>query len=951
MIARFLGNLLSIKPNEWDGVLYFFLVLLVFSFGASFARSIGMTLLVQHLGGDTLPVMFISIDFAVMMGSMVYAHYTKTASGLTILGFFLLSTAIFSIIIQFLFFLMSFNHLGWRWMYGFFFVGFSFFYILISIHVGSVIASYFTAVQVKRLTAVINSGLPIGGALGGTSLIVLLKIFHFQPQQLVIVLGWACLGAFGLLHLIHARLSPVRIGRAEAKSHKSPIEELVAAFKYITNSRLMIFMSLGLMLFVIGNKLLEYQYQTIIYFEIFPNATQRATFFATYEVFANLTWLVIQLFFTSRIVVSLGVGASNVLYPVLSAIVALALFVFFYWKVPDYNHHSELVMLSLGIFTQFINQEMRGALRTPANNLLFNAIPPNLWGINKAFLNGIIYPFATLLAGSFLILITEKNFSLAGIQMMLPKEQQSYLLPLIVLLVSLLGILVALPQWAAYNQGVFGLLNRELFGRQTDIRGGGRGGHALRNVLEEKLGSSDQYHVIAALEMIRVLRLSYFVNQIGSLLLQTQIFQIKERCINTLAALPQTNASVNYLVEALKTEQDAEVLPSLLKHLAQFKTININELVEKRLEHSAPKVFVEACLYLYGQPLYQDKVSIENRLIIRLKEPDLSHIAIYLYGLGELRQPKYSDIVLPFLDHYQTDIRLAAFAAYIRMQEGYLQPHKGRLINALSSSDKEMKIIALRALKECQLEGQSLEDWMPIIYLLGAKDRALVNESKELLRLSMGTCKNVLITQIFAEEVPVQQRFEILSLVYPRLTEEQKRKLREKADTSLKNFVEINGLLRLHHARKHTSKVYDLINKVLQEIAENHLLHVLTEVTFASDKNLEFFQRVSRGLFSSSRANQGNALEVLSNAGEKYLTNRILKYFEEERSSIDIQAINRIYLILFGEILKINDRNYEAQLVALDHEMLKACLLYMEYERTKVWPLEKVSDKVRQLLT
>lgn len=950
MIARLLGNLLSIKPNEWDGVLYFFLVLLVFSFGASFARSISMTLLIQNLGGNNLPIMFIFIDLSVMVGSLIYAHYTKTASGIEILGFFLLSTTFFSIFTQFLFFFMTFGNQELHRVYGFFFVGFFFFYILISIHVGSVVASYFTAVQVKRLTAVINSGMPIGGILGGSALIVLLNIFHFQPQQLVIVLGWACLGAFGLLHLINTRLSPVRASKAEAKSHKNPVLELVTAFKYIIRSKLMIFMSLGLILFVIGNKLLEYQYQTIIYFELFPNATQRATFFATYEIFANLAWLFIQLFLTSRIVVKLGVGASNLLYPALVTIVVFGLFIFFYSKSHGYIEHSEVVMLSLGILTQFINQEMRGALRTPANNLLFNAIPPNLWGLNKAFLNGIVFPLATLIAGSFLILITDHNYALFGIPLGLSKEQQSYVLPFIVFIVSLLGVIVALPQWATYNQGVFGLLNRELFGRQTDIGASSRS-QKLKNVLDEKLRSTDQYHVIAALEMIRVLRLSYFVNQVGNLLLNTQIFQIKERGINTLAALPQSQASIHYLVEALKTEQDSEVLPLILKNLAQFKSININEMVVKFLEHPAPKVFVEASLYLYNHPLYLEKSKIENKLLVRLKTTESSvQLALYLYGLGELRQPHYTECVLPFLDEINSsaEVRLAAFTALVRMQEGCLQEYKGRLMEALDSSDKDMKIIALRALKECQLE-EGLTEWMPIIRLLGAKDRTLVNESKELLRLSLGICKSALIAQAFSEDVPPPQRFEILSLIYLRLTEEQKKQLRELADRSLKKFVEIHGLLRIHLANHNRSKVYDLVTKVLQEIAEIHLLHVLTMVTFASDKNLEFFQRVSRGLFSPSRANQGNALEVLSNAGEKYLSGRILKYFDEERSSNDIQAINRIYLTLFGEKLKINDQTYQFHLAALDHYMLKACLLYIEKENLQDLKLEQMDSKLRQL--
>ena len=934
MIARFLGDLLSIKPNEQDGVFFFFLVLLIFSFGASFARSIGMTLLIGELGGDSLPLMFIFIDLSVMVGSMLYASSTKKFSGLEILGFFLLSTALFSIIAQFLTAYWG-TH---RWVYGFFFVGFFFFYILISIHTGSVVASYFTAHQAKRVTPVINAGIPIGGVLGGSTLVVLLRVFQLQPQQLIVVLGAACLGAFGLLRIINARSSPVRAGNTQPRSNKNPLSELTAAFKYIIGSQLMFYMSLGLILFVIANKLLEYHYQTIIYPKVYPDATERAAFFATYEIFANLTWLIVQLFFTSRIAMVWGVGASNVVYPVLSAMVALALVIFFYGKALDQIQGSTL-MLSLGILTQFINQEMRGALRTPLNNLLFNAIPPNQWGVNKAFLNGIVFPLSTVIAGTFLILITGTD---VDTQSIFSKEQLHYLLPAIALIVSVLGIVVALPQWAAYNKGMFSLLHRNIFDRQANINVGGK--HSLKQVIEQKLSSTDPYHIIAALEMIRVLRLSY-VNQVGNLLLKTKVFEVKEHCINTLAALPQSQSSFTYLIEALERENDAKVLPLILKNLAQFKSVNFNNTIEKSLTHTAPSVFVEACLCLYHHPKYQRKHLIEKKIIARIQNPQLPDTALYLHALGELRQSRYSDTVLPFLDSERPDVRLAAFTAFIRMLEGQLEPHKHRLIEALSSHDKNKKIVALRALKECQY----LDNWSPVIQLLGARDRILVAESKELLRLSLGISKSALIEHVFSDKVTVQQRFEILSLIYSKLNDEQHQNLRQGADEALKKFVQVNALLKLHQSCGHTNKVHDLITKVLQEIIEDHLHHVLTIITFASEQNIEFFQRVSRGLQSLSRANQGNALEVLSNAKEKYLVARVLKYFDERLN--DIKAIRSMHVALFGENLKIDESHYEVQLFTLDNDMLKACLLYLEQDKIGVLKLGGANDNVRELLT
>ncbi|EDN66240.1 hypothetical protein BGP_4118 [Beggiatoa sp. PS] len=279
------------------------------------------------------------------------------------------------------------------------------------------------------------------------------------------------------------------------------------------------------------------------------------------------------------------------------------------------------------------------------------------------------------------------------------------------------------------------------------------------------------------------------------------------------------------------------------------------------------------------------------------------------------------------------------------MLEGQLEPYKSLLLEALNSPLKEMKIVALRALKECQ----SLDDWLPIIQLLGAKDRALVIESKEVLRLSLGVCKPMLVEIMFSDNISVQQRFEILSLIYPKLSNEQRQSLRQGADESLKTFIKINWLIKLQATIKQTSKAHSLIGKALQEIAEEHLHHVLTIITFASDQNIEFFQKVSRGLQSLSRANQGNALEVLSNAKERYLVSRVLKYFDERVN--DLKAVNRIHVALFGESLRIDESHCEEQLHALNNDMIMACLLYIEQEKTGVLRLENVNDKVRQLLT
>ncbi len=531
-----LSKVFGIQPSEWEAVLYFFFVVLSFSFGSSIARSIGMTLLVEHLGSTSLPQMFILIDGLAFFGFLAYSHYTKRVSELPILSFFLVFGAVFSIAMQVLLMLEI------TWIYGMFFVGFFLVYVFLSIHLGSVLGAYFSTVQLKRLTGFINAGLPIGGALGGISLYILLQFL--PPQWLIVFMGIAYIFAYLLLVRISKVLSPIRSGRGTFKDNRPIVQEIKNTFSYILHSPLLIYMAIGTLFFVFGMKLLEYQYQGIIYPAQFPDATERAEFFATYDIFANLAWLSLQLFLTSRLIVKLGVGASNLLHPLMTAVVSVLLMLNFSF-VP-------------GIVAQFVNQEMRLALRTPANNLLFNAIPPNLWGTTKAFINGFIFPIGTLL-GSFTLILLEARFH---------ADELMFYLPAMTLGLSVLGLLAGFPLWMAYNRGVFGLLNQTLLPQNAGTNLGKR--QELQSALKVQLNSNDTPNVIAALGMIRILRYQYFVHAVGKLLQHTKHIIIKQECIDTLAALPQSEATVTYLLKALKNERDPHTLALIIQDMRHF---------------------------------------------------------------------------------------------------------------------------------------------------------------------------------------------------------------------------------------------------------------------------------------------------------------------------------------------------------------------------------------------
>lgn len=884
--------MISINSNERWAVIYFFVLMLVFSFGTSITRSLAMTLLVQHMGGEVLPYIFIMIDGIAMFAFFAYANYSKKIAELRLLSI------LFMVAILYLSSLLICIHVfEFVWLYAAIFVGFFICFIMITTHMGTFFAAYFTTVQLKRVTYVINLGLPIGGMLGGASLVLLLQYIS-EPESLMALTVLAYIMALFILNLINTRLSSVRTGCNKFILKQGVIKQLSSAFNYIISARLMKYMSLGMVLFVVSSKLMEYQYQVIIYPETFPQPTDRARFFAIYEFWGNFVWIFLQLLMTSKLLSQMSIGARSLIHPVLMMLGSIGLFFRFGFAA--------------GVTSHFINQEMRGAIRSPTNNLLFNAVPPNMWGTSKAFLNGIAFPLATIIAS--ILLLTLSDF--------LSKDELRFYLPLITLVISVFSILTALPQWTAYNEGVFGLLKHRFFANKKQICRE----KVLLAMVNKKLESVIVDEIIIALDMIALLKADEFVNSLGELLQSSQHnddTRVTIHCIKTLAALPQSKDITLYLQNALLNAKHADIIAQLLLVLVEYQQPSQSFIiaVEKLLQHCSPNVFVAASLYLFKQSDYQSKKMLEQAVIARIKQSELPQFELYLQALGELKQSQYRSLLLPFLDDSREKVRLAAFKANIQLLQGDFDSYQPVFIKALESSNKEMKLAALFALKQCS----QISDWNSIIKLLDSSDSVMVEQGKEILCLHLNKSKEKMFSHLFSGQVPVKQSFEILSIIYPHLKQKQKTCLSEQADHFLEQFVYLQILLVVFQKHEPESTTKLLIEKIIRERAAYFLHHVLIVITYHCNQQVEFFNRVCFGLQSKCKSDQGNALEVLSHGTEKYISGRVLYYFQHQETDLENQL--KSYQILFKQELLLSSENYPKALLSIQHNLLQACLL------------------------
>jgi AAA family ATP:ADP antiporter len=232
----------------------------------------------------------------------------------------------------------------------------------------------FSPAQGKRLFGVIAAGATIGAIVGSS---VTASLAHdVSPTVLMI-------GSAALLEV--AVFSVGRLSRLSPTLHRRPAgsggERVVGGgiFSGIVNtfrSRYLINVAGFLLLFSITSTFL-YMQQANIVSHGFANRAAQITFFATIDLLVNVLTLLIQLFLTGRILLTLGVALSLGLLPALTIIGfgALAL-------VPT--------VMAVAVF-QVLRRAADYAIARPTRELLFTVVPREDRFKAKSFIDTIVY--------------------------------------------------------------------------------------------------------------------------------------------------------------------------------------------------------------------------------------------------------------------------------------------------------------------------------------------------------------------------------------------------------------------------------------------------------------------------------------------------------------------------------------------------------------------------------
>ena len=819
--------LLDIKRSERTGTVQLFIITALFSTSASIGRSIGMTLLVGHAGESILPGIFIAIDVLVMIGSIRYASITRSQSASTILAHLLIAFILLNVVFAGLFYLRT------AWVFSVFFVLFSTLQILIFVHLSSFIASYFSAIQLRRLLPIILAGTSIGGSFGG-GIILLCSVF-ISAESMQWLVAAPCVGAWFMLHRLNRTLSPII--QHDQTSHNTLLDDLRHSGRFIRHSTLMFWLSLSFIFFVLASRLLEFEYQGIIYPQQFPDLQQRTAFFGRYELIANLAGLFVQLVLVRWLLARSGVAASNLIYPLLTLCVSVGLLV----------HPSFL----FGVVAHFVNQELRQAIRSPACSLLFNAIPDQFWGGCKAYLHGLVFPLATLAASGLML----------GLQASLSADDLPFVLSLFVLLFSVGGLSVALHLGQAYRRGVFERLSRDSCYQQTEKV-------EPEAKIHDMLHSHQPQQQLIALHMVASLQAETCIYQVGKTLVESRSTAVKIACADTLSLFPQAAVSATYLLRALRFERHPDIVDKILENLSTFTRTDILQTLRPFLWHPNPQVFVRAFRCAYRNQHFPHKMALQEQFLLRFAAASSAHQQILIHGFTALPSTTASTHLQTTIRETTGSLKAHALDILLHMQDKLAKTYYPDLIALVAQQQPEGQQIGLTHL----LNVRHIQHWPLVITQLKSTDMNIRSAAVELIRTHIASIRNTLFQRLLSTQHAGLSNG-ILSVLFSTLSRSEKHILWEKAEQHFSTYADTTlAILNTNlSSAKHTQ---------LAQQQENALGFYLLTLLYQTQGEPTGYADLLSGLLSNNKRLLGHALEALSQLPKHAKKKRLIDIFE-----------------------------------------------------------------------
>jgi CRP-like cAMP-binding protein/HEAT repeat protein len=298
------------------------------------------------------------------------------------------------------------------------------------------LASHYDLQEAKRLVPFISSGLLIGTVVGGTG--VMLGVRLVGPANMLWL--WAAtLGAGAILVRSIARRYPfLEVPKARRGGDKPTLGRTIATgFAYVRASALFTAMALTTLASMLTLQFMDFESSKIIR-AAFPNGAALTAFLGMVDGLATAIALVLQWFIVPWSLRHFGVKGTNLLYPYTLLVT--------FGGLASASLLPPITLLS-ATFARFTRSSLLPTLRGTSYTLMSNAAPRKTRGLVQSFNMATVVPLGQSVGALLLILL--KDIAMP------------WLLPVLGIVLTVVLIIYAHKQNKAYGTALLDLLRAD----------------------------------------------------------------------------------------------------------------------------------------------------------------------------------------------------------------------------------------------------------------------------------------------------------------------------------------------------------------------------------------------------------------------------------------------------------------------------------------------------------
>jgi CRP-like cAMP-binding protein/HEAT repeat protein len=386
-MSQLLTRLFAVRPGEENKTFLLYSLHFVFYLGQSWGALACLSLFLDHWDAADLSLMFIGDAFLFLAVGLIYSSFADRINNYRLLLIIALVNALWLISVQVL---LRTNGGPGGLAYPYFYLGYDVFRDLTALHLLSYTAEYYDARSAKRaLPFILSAGLA-GNTVAGFSVPLFSRLIGLENVPLAWIL---CLVVtVGLAYLLRGHLPAAgeeRVVQDKAAAQRGSLQNLSSGLQFVRESGMLRWLAVATFCMVLLMNLLIFRSSFV--FKEWRQGDELFHFFGLFAGFSNIVGAMIQSLFLGRLVTSLGVGATNLFFPIITlASVGLMNF------APGLGFSAGL---GAAVFARANYITLRKALHSPLDAMLYNGVPPQIRGRARAFVNGLIVPLGVLVGG------------------------------------------------------------------------------------------------------------------------------------------------------------------------------------------------------------------------------------------------------------------------------------------------------------------------------------------------------------------------------------------------------------------------------------------------------------------------------------------------------------------------------------------------------------------------